>query len=158
MVALTKGEKEMKYTHLTPCRCKSIRIYLEWTRNDLAKAANCSPSTVGDFENYKVIGFDEVLALDEALAETGKVNISSYGFEFKVETHLTPRQCKLIRLYLEWTQKQLAEAAQCSLSTVRNFENCEIIGSDMLLALEGALTETGKVKIHSDGFELKEGN
>ena len=73
-------------------------------------------------------------------------------------THLTPSKCKLIRLCLGWTQKQLAEAANCSPSTVRNFENYESIGSDMLLDLEGALTETGKVRIYPYGFEFKEGN
>ena len=71
-------------------------------------------------------------------------------------TNLTPDRCRAIRACLGWTRKQMAESANCSPSTVRNFENYESIGSDMLLDLEGALTETGKVRIYSDGFRFRE--
>ena len=50
----------------------------------------------------------------------------------------------------------MAESANCSPSTVRNFENYEIIGFDMLLDLEETLIKTGKVKIYSDGFRFRE--
>ena len=83
MVALTKERKKRKYTHLTPERCRAIRACLEWTRKDLAKAAQCSPSTVGDFENFQGIGFDMLINLEEALIETGKVRTYSNGFEIK---------------------------------------------------------------------------
>jgi len=73
-------------------------------------------------------------------------------------THLTPRKCKLSRSCLGWTQKQLAESANCSSSTVSSFENDKVIGFNTVLALDKALTETGKVKIYSYGFEFKEGN
>ena len=72
----------MRYTHLTPSKCKLIRSCLGWTQKQLAESANCSPSTVSSFENYKVIDFNTVLALDKALIETGKVRIYSHGFEF----------------------------------------------------------------------------
>ena len=73
----------MKYSHLTPCKCKLIRLCLGWTQEQLAEAANCSPSTVGDFEEYKIIRLKTVLALDKALIKTGKVKIYSHSFEFK---------------------------------------------------------------------------
>ena len=158
MVALTKGEKQMRYTHLTPCKCKSIRSCLGWTQEQLAEAANCSSSTVRRFENDKVTGFNTVLALDKALAETGKVKIYSHGFEFKVKTHLTSCKCKLIRECLGWTRKQLAKSANCSPSIIRNYENYKGIDFNTVLALEEALTETGKVRIYSHGFKFKEGN
>ena len=76
----------------------------------------------------------------------------------KVKTYLTPRQCKLIRSCLRWTQKQLAEAANCSSSTVSSFENDKVIRFNTALALDKVLIETGKVKIYPYGFEFKEGN
>ena len=76
----------MKYTHLTPCKCKSIRLCLGWSQKQLAEAAQRSLSTVSKFENYKGIDFNTVLALEEALTETGKVRIHSHGFKFKEET------------------------------------------------------------------------
>ena len=76
----------------------------------------------------------------------------------KVKTHLTPERCRAIRERLGWSQEQLAEAAQCSLSTVRNYENDKVIRFNTMLALDKALTETGKVKIYSYGFKFKEGN
>ena len=35
---------------------------------------------------------------------------------------MTPEQCRAARGWLDWTQQQLADAAETSLSTVRDFE------------------------------------
>ena len=149
-------------THLTPDRCRAIRECLGWSQEQLAEAAQCSLSTVRNYENDKVIRFNTVLALDKVLTETGKVNIHSHGFEFKegnkVETYLTPCKCKLIRSCLRWTQEQLAEAANCSPSIIRNYENDKVIDFNTVLVLDKVLTETGKVRIYSNGFKFKEGN
>lgn len=39
-----------------------------------------------------------------------------------VSTIISPEQCRAARAWLDWQQKQLAEAAGVSLSTVRDFE------------------------------------
>ena len=79
----TKGEKQMRYTHLAPCECKLIRLCLGWTQEQLAEAAQCPQSIVSSFENYEIIGCDMLLALEDALIKTGKVAIYPYRFEFK---------------------------------------------------------------------------
>ena len=37
-------------------------------------------------------------------------------------TQLTPEQCRAARAWLDWSQNDLADAANISLSTVRDFE------------------------------------
>ena len=61
-------------------------------------------------------------------------------------TNLTPERCRAIRACLGWTQKQLAEAAQCSLSTVGRFENDKAIRFNTVLALNKAMIEIEKIE------------
>ena len=75
----------MEYSHLTPCKCKLIRFCLGWSQEELAEAAQCSPSTVSSFEDCGIIGFDMRIDLDDALIKTGRVKIYSDGFRFMEE-------------------------------------------------------------------------
>ncbi|MGO9944430.1 MAG: helix-turn-helix domain-containing protein [Rhodoblastus sp.] len=57
---------------------------------------------------------------------------------------MTPEQCRAARGWLDWTQADLAAAANVSLSTVRDFEKGRRIPvSNNLIALRSALEAMG---------------
>jgi DNA-binding transcriptional regulator YiaG len=59
---------------------------------------------------------------------------------------MSPEQCRAARGWLNWSQQQLATAANVSLSTVRDFEKGRRIPiGNNLVALQAALESQGMV-------------
>jgi transcriptional regulator with XRE-family HTH domain len=56
---------------ITPDQSRAGRALLQWTREDLAKAAKVSPSTVKNFEAGKNVMMLVVVAIERALTEAG---------------------------------------------------------------------------------------
>lgn len=66
---------------------------------------------------------------------------------------ITPEQCRAARGWLDWTQEELAEEANVSLSTVRDFEKGRRVPiANNVLAIQNALERAG-VTFTSDGDE-----
>lgn len=62
---------------------------------------------------------------------------------------LSPEQCRAARGWLNWTQEDLAEKANVSLSTVRDFEKGKRVPiANNLDAIQRALEDSG-IKLHS---------
>ncbi len=58
---------------------------------------------------------------------------------------LTPAQCRGARALLDWSQDDLADAAELSRSTVKNFETGKEISSRFSRALRAALDGAGAI-------------
>ena len=66
-------------------------------------------------------------------------------------TMLTPEQSRAARGWLDWTQEQLAQRANVSLSTVRDFEKGRRVPiGNNLLALAAALKHAGVTPTHDE--------
>lgn len=63
---------------------------------------------------------------------------------------MTPKQCKMARVALDWTVRQLAEKANVMPNTVSNFENGRGAHINTAKALEQALLSSGKVRFEGD--------
>lgn len=63
---------------------------------------------------------------------------------------MTPRQCKMARVALGWTVRQLAEKASVMPNTVSNFEKGRGAQINTAKALEQALISSGKVRFEGD--------
>ena len=63
---------------------------------------------------------------------------------------MTPKQCKMARVGLGWTNQQLAEKAGVVPNTVSNFEKGRDVHSSTAKVLEHALLESGKVRFEGD--------
>ena len=63
---------------------------------------------------------------------------------------MTPRQCRMARVGLGWTNQQLAENAQVAPNTVSNFENGRDIQSSSKQAIESALLRSKKVRFEGN--------
>lgn len=63
---------------------------------------------------------------------------------------MTPKQCRMARIGLGWTNNQLAEKAQISPNTVSSFENGRDIQRSSKKAIELALLSSGKVRFEGN--------
>ena len=59
---------------------------------------------------------------------------------------MTPRQCRMARVGLGWTNQQLAEKAQVAPNTVSSFENGRDIQPSSKLAIKTALLSSNQVR------------
>ncbi|EME67473.1 transcriptional regulator, partial [Paramagnetospirillum caucaseum] len=65
---------------------------------------------------------------------------------------ITPAQSRAARAIIDWSQGQLASAASCSLSTVRDFETGRRTPvTNNLAAIRRALEEAGVIFIAENG-------
>lgn len=65
---------------------------------------------------------------------------------------MTPAQCRAARALIDWSQKQLAEAARVGVVTVRQFEGGKVAPRNATLeVLRRALEEAGVEFIPEDG-------
>jgi DNA-binding transcriptional regulator YiaG len=64
---------------------------------------------------------------------------------------MTPEQCRAARGWLDWSQDELATAANVSLSTVRDFEKGRRVPiANNLAAMKGALEAKGIEFVEND--------
>ncbi len=63
---------------------------------------------------------------------------------------MTPKQCKMARVGLGWTVRQLSEKAKVMPNTVTNFEKGRGVHTSSISVLEQALLSTGKVRFEGD--------
>jgi transcriptional regulator with XRE-family HTH domain len=74
------------------------------------------------------------------------------------ELEMTPARCRAARALLDWTQPQLAVAAELGLSTVVDFERSRrIVSAEAVQAIHRALEVAGVEFINGDepGVKLK---
>jgi transcriptional regulator with XRE-family HTH domain len=65
---------------------------------------------------------------------------------------MTPAQCRAARALIEWTQPNLAEAAQLGLSTVVDFEKSRrAVSPEAVAAIRRALEEAGVIFVEENG-------
>ena len=70
---------------------------------------------------------------------------------------MTPQQCRAARGWLDWSQEQLAKAANVSLSTVRDYEKGRRVPiANNLSAMASALAAAG-VELTDDGIRKAAG-
>ena len=68
---------------LTPQQCRAARGWLDWSQDDLAKAANLSLSTVRDFEKGRRVPISNNLnAMATALATAG-ITLTENGIAYQ---------------------------------------------------------------------------
>lgn len=68
------------------------------------------------------------------------------------QARMTPEQCRAARGWLDWSQDDLASAANVSLSTVRDFEKGRHVPiANNLAAMKAALEAQGIVFVDSGG-------
>lgn len=63
---------------------------------------------------------------------------------------MTPKQCKMARVALDWTVRQLAEKANVMPNTVSNFEIGRGAQISTATALKKALLSSGKVRFEGE--------
>ena len=63
---------------------------------------------------------------------------------------MTPKQCKMARVALDWTVRELAEKANVMPNTVSNFEKGRGAQINTAKALEQALVSSGKVRFEGN--------
>ena len=63
---------------------------------------------------------------------------------------MTPKQCKMARVALDWTVRELASRANVMPNTVSNFEKGRGVQVSTVKVLEKALLESGKVRFEGD--------
>jgi transcriptional regulator with XRE-family HTH domain len=67
---------------------------------------------------------------------------------------MTPEQCRAGRGFLDWSQEEMAKAANVSLSTVRDYEKGRRVPiANNLEAIEAALRSQGVVLSDGDGAQ-----
>ena len=63
---------------------------------------------------------------------------------------MTPKQCKMARVALDWTVRDLAEKANVMPNTVSNFEKGRGAQTNTAKALEQALLSSAKVRFEGN--------
>ena len=63
---------------------------------------------------------------------------------------MTPKQCKMARVALDWTVRDLAEKANVMPNTVSNFEKGRGAQTNTVKALEQALLSSAKVRFEGN--------
>jgi transcriptional regulator with XRE-family HTH domain len=124
---------------LSPEQCRSARVWLDWSQNDLVQAAEIGIQAIYEFELRRRVPQRETLTQLQKTFEKSGIGFlfderdypngimdTSVPNEIGVpmpELPLTRQHCKAARAWLNWTQQDLCDVSGVSLSTIRDFEN-----------------------------------